>query len=128
MGLSLVVGITATLVVPPEPGAADQVSSLKTQAAEISRDLVLEQLQIGTYQQQYDVDVAKVQRDQAEIESTENQVQVDINQVKDYRDMINFGSAAPLYPAAAIAILTIGVNFIVDWMLSIHSRGQGEGA
>ena len=81
MGLSLVVGITATLVVPPEPGAADQVSSLKTQAAEISRDLVLEQLQIGTYQQQYDVDVAKVQRDQAEIESTENQVQVDINRV-----------------------------------------------
>ncbi len=48
--------------------------------------------------------------------------------VKDYRDMINFGSAAPIYPAAAIAILTIGVNFIVDWMLSIHSRGQGEGA
>jgi hypothetical protein len=24
--------------------------------------------------------------------------------------------------------LTIGVNFVVDWMLSIHSRGQGEGA
>ena len=48
--------------------------------------------------------------------------------VKDYRDMINFGSAAPLYPAAAIAVLTIGVNFVVDWMLSIHSRGQGEGA
>jgi peptide/nickel transport system permease protein len=48
--------------------------------------------------------------------------------VRDYRDMINFGSAAPLYPAAAIAILTIGVNFVVDWMLSIHSRGQGEGA
>jgi peptide/nickel transport system permease protein len=48
--------------------------------------------------------------------------------VKDYRDMINFGSAAPIYPAAAIAVLTIGVNFVVDWMLSIHSRGQGEGA
>ncbi len=48
--------------------------------------------------------------------------------VKDYRDMINFGSAAPIYPAAAIAMLTIGVNFVVDWMLSIHSRGQGEGA
>jgi peptide/nickel transport system permease protein len=48
--------------------------------------------------------------------------------VKDYRDMINFGSPAPLYPAAAIAILTIGVNFVVDWMLSVHSRGQGEGA
>ncbi len=48
--------------------------------------------------------------------------------VKDYRDMINFGYAAPLYPAAAIAILTIGVNFVVDWMLSLHSRGQGEEA
>jgi len=48
--------------------------------------------------------------------------------VKDYRDMINFGGAQPIYPAAAIAILTIGVNFVVDWLLSIHSRGQGEGA
>jgi len=48
--------------------------------------------------------------------------------VKDYRDMINFGYAAPIYPAAAIAALTIGVNFVVDWMLSVHSRGQGEGA
>jgi peptide/nickel transport system permease protein len=48
--------------------------------------------------------------------------------VKEYSGMINFGSAAPIYPAAAIAILTIGVNFVVDWMLSVHSRGQGEGA
>lgn len=48
--------------------------------------------------------------------------------VKDYRDMINLGVAAPLYPAGAIALLTIGVNFVVDWMLSVHSRGQGEGA
>ena len=48
--------------------------------------------------------------------------------VKDLRDMISLGSVAPLYPAAAIAILSIGVNFVVDWILSIHSRGQGEGA
>ncbi|WP_170314065.1 ABC transporter permease [Lichenihabitans psoromatis] len=48
--------------------------------------------------------------------------------VKDYRDMINLDSAAPLYPAAAIAILTIGINFVVDWMLSIHSKGYGESA
>ena len=48
--------------------------------------------------------------------------------VKDLRDMISLGCAGPLYPAAAIAILSIGVNFVVDWMLSIHSRGQGEGA
>lgn len=48
--------------------------------------------------------------------------------VKDYRDMINLDSPAPLYPAAAIALLTIGINFMVDWMLSIHSRGHGESA
>jgi peptide/nickel transport system permease protein len=48
--------------------------------------------------------------------------------VKEYGDMINLGDSTPLYPAAAIAILTIGVNFVVDWMLAIHSKGQGEGA
>jgi peptide/nickel transport system permease protein len=48
--------------------------------------------------------------------------------VKDLRDMISLGGVAPLYPAAAIAILSIGVNFVVDWILSVHSRGQGEGA
>lgn len=48
--------------------------------------------------------------------------------VKDYRDMINLGMAAPLYPAGAIATLTIGVNFVVDWLLAIYSRPAGEGA
>ena len=47
--------------------------------------------------------------------------------VRDYRDMINLDSTAPLYPAGAIAILTIGVNFVVDWMLAIHSRSHGDG-
>jgi peptide/nickel transport system permease protein len=48
--------------------------------------------------------------------------------VRDYKDMIDYGSLAPMYPAGAIAILAIGVNFVVDWMLAVHSRGQGEGA
>jgi peptide/nickel transport system permease protein len=48
--------------------------------------------------------------------------------VRDYKDMIDYGSIAPIYPAGCIAILTIGVNFVVDWMLSVHSSGQGEGA
>jgi peptide/nickel transport system permease protein len=49
--------------------------------------------------------------------------------VKDYAEMINYGvPEAPIYPAATIAILTIGVNFIVDWMLALHSKGHGEGA
>ncbi len=67
VGLTLVTATTATVVVPPGPVAADQVSDLKAQAAQIAQDLVLEQLQIGTYQQQYGVDIAKVQRDEVEI-------------------------------------------------------------
>ena len=48
--------------------------------------------------------------------------------VKDNSLAIPAGIAAPLYPAAAIALLTIGVNMVVDWLLSIHSRPQGENA
>ena len=33
---------------------------------------------------------------------------------------------APLYPAAAIAALTIGVNLVVDWLLSMYARPSGH--
>ena len=82
VGLSLVAAITATVVVTPGTVAADQVSSLKGQATQIAEDLVLEQLQIGSYQQHYDVDIAKVQRDEAEIGSSEDQIQADTSRVK----------------------------------------------
>jgi peptide/nickel transport system permease protein len=45
--------------------------------------------------------------------------------VKETGQMIALRPVA-LYPAAAIALLTIGVNLVVDWLLAIHSRGQGE--
>lgn len=48
--------------------------------------------------------------------------------VKESALAIPAGVAAPLYPAAAIALLTIGVNLVVDWLLSAHSRPQGENA
>lgn len=48
--------------------------------------------------------------------------------VRDNAQAINFGQMAPLIPAAAIGQLTIGVNLVVDWLLSIHSRPHGEGA
>jgi peptide/nickel transport system permease protein len=40
---------------------------------------------------------------------------------------INFGLFAPLYPAAAIALLTIGINLIVDRLLAVHARPTGHG-
>jgi peptide/nickel transport system permease protein len=41
---------------------------------------------------------------------------------------ISFGGYAPLFPAGAIALVTIGVNLIVDWLLSIHALPAGAGA
>jgi hypothetical protein len=81
MGLSLVTAITATVVVPRGPVAADQVSDLRAKAAQVAKDLVLQQLQVDTYQQQYGADVTKVQQDEAAIGATENQIQADTNRV-----------------------------------------------
>ncbi|MFK4443463.1 peptide/nickel transport system permease protein [Caballeronia udeis] len=44
--------------------------------------------------------------------------------VRDNAQVINFGGIAPLVPAAAIALLTIGINLIVDWLLSVRAVGQ----
>jgi peptide/nickel transport system permease protein len=45
--------------------------------------------------------------------------------VKENAAAINYGSLAPLIPAAAIAILTVGINLVIDWFLSIHGRSVG---
>jgi len=37
--------------------------------------------------------------------------------VRDNSSLIAFGDITPLVPAAAIALLTVGVNFVVDWFL-----------
>lgn len=41
--------------------------------------------------------------------------------VRENAAMINMGHITPLIPAAAIALLTISVNFIVDWQLNTAS-------
>jgi peptide/nickel transport system permease protein len=41
--------------------------------------------------------------------------------VRDNATLITFGDITPLLPAAAIALLTVGVNFVVDWFLQITS-------
>jgi peptide/nickel transport system permease protein len=54
---------------------------------------------------------------------------------QDWGSMVNqnaqaifIGKPQPLFAAAAIAILTIGVNLVVDWLLSVYSRAHGENA
>lgn len=48
--------------------------------------------------------------------------------VRDNGRAISVGLPAPLWPALAIAIMTVGVNLVVDWILSINARPSGASA
>ncbi len=48
--------------------------------------------------------------------------------VRENAAAINFGMMAPIYPAATIALLTVSVNLVVDWMLSMDARPSGAQA
>ncbi len=45
--------------------------------------------------------------------------------VRENATLISFGDITPLIPAAAIALLTVAVNFVVDWMLYRSSGLKG---
>jgi peptidoglycan hydrolase CwlO-like protein len=81
VALVVVTTTAAMMVLSSAPVGADQVSNLKSRAAQLSQDLVLEQLQIGAHQQQSAVDSAKVQQDEAEIGSTQKQISSDAQRV-----------------------------------------------
>lgn len=46
--------------------------------------------------------------------------------VRDNATLITFGDPTPLLPAASIALLTVGVNFVVDWFLHLSSGLRDE--
>ena len=46
--------------------------------------------------------------------------------VRENAGAIPFGLPAPFFPAAAIAVLTIGVNLVADWFLQTTGRERGE--
>lgn len=48
--------------------------------------------------------------------------------VRENAAAINFGMMAPIYPATVIALLTVSVNLVVDWMLSMDARPSGAQA
>ncbi|MGI9333468.1 MAG: ABC transporter permease [Gammaproteobacteria bacterium] len=45
--------------------------------------------------------------------------------VRENASLISFGEVTPLIPAGAIALLTVSVNFVVDWMLHRASGLKG---
>lgn len=46
--------------------------------------------------------------------------------VRENATLITYGSATPLFPAGAIALLTVAVNFVVDWFLHKTSGLRDE--
>jgi len=48
--------------------------------------------------------------------------------VRENGQAITFGILAPIWPAMAIAIVTVAVNLIVDWLLSRNTRPSGASA
>ncbi len=46
--------------------------------------------------------------------------------VRENATLITFGDITPLLPAASIALLTVGINFVVDWFLHITSGIRDE--
>jgi peptide/nickel transport system permease protein len=46
--------------------------------------------------------------------------------VRDNATLISYGDITPLLPAGAIALLTVGVNFVVDWFLHKTSGLRDE--
>ncbi|HEX3946173.1 MAG TPA: transglycosylase family protein [Acidimicrobiales bacterium] len=59
------------------PAGGDQIGNLRDQAAQLSRQITLEQLQIGGYQQQYAAAVAKSAQDQQLVVQTEAAIAAD---------------------------------------------------
>ncbi|MGH9920071.1 MAG: transglycosylase family protein [Nitrososphaerales archaeon] len=86
--LTLVSSITAAVVAVPRPAGADQVSDLKAQAAHVSQQLVEEQLQVGGYEQQYEIADQKLQRDEQAIATTEQQISQDQQSVVRNRALV----------------------------------------
>lgn len=48
--------------------------------------------------------------------------------VRENGQAITFGISAPIWPALAIGLMTIGINLVVDWILSMNARPSGASA
>lgn len=88
--------VSATLLPTGAPAGADglsgQVSSLQAEAAQLSSQMVLEQLQIGGFRQQYSAAAARAAHDQAVLATTDTRVNVDRSHIR--ADHVELGRAA----------------------------------
>jgi len=87
LGAGALVG--AALCVPVAPAGADPVTTLQQQAAALSQQMLLEQLQIGSFEQQRSVDLAEVSVERAQLQqmhaqlaTTRRRIETDLGQLR----------------------------------------------
>jgi len=78
----LLTAVPAVALVAAVPTGADQVADLQAQAAQIAQTLVREQLQVGSFQQQYSVATAQVAKDAAAVGQTQQQLDADQQRIE----------------------------------------------
>ena len=81
LGVLCVGAACAAPLVLVAPAGADPVATLKAEAAQVSQQIVLEQLQVGGDQQQYAAAVARSQQDEQLAAQTQGQIAADEQRV-----------------------------------------------
>lgn len=84
--------LSATLLPAIAPAGADQVSNLQAEAAQLSKEMLLEQMQISGYQQQHDAALAQVTADDQQITAMEDQITVTRRHIS--QDLLDLRKAA----------------------------------
>jgi len=90
LGVAAVLG--ATLCSPVAPAGANSISGLQQEAAALSKQMLLEQLQIDGFQQQRVTDMAKVAQDDALLQTLQAQLEADRHRIGE--DVLQLRSAA----------------------------------
>ncbi len=87
--LSTLVFVAAlSAIAGARPASADQVTDLQAQATAIAQKLVLEQLQVGAYQQQYSVVSIRVTADSQAVAETAQQIAQDRTAIEQKTDEV----------------------------------------
>jgi peptidoglycan hydrolase CwlO-like protein len=87
-------------------GADQQVTALQHQAAQLSSEMLLEQLQIGGYEQQYDAALARVQQDRQDAAQTQGAIGVNQHRVGHDRTVLSKATVAAYEEGGSTAGVT----------------------
>ena len=108
------------------PAGGDAVSSLKSQAIAISQKIVLEQLQIGAYQQQYSVYSQKVASDQAAVTAIDQQIGADQQNI-DAKTQVVRKTAVMTYMSAGAASSDASVSLFTGNANRVQAASEYSG-